>query len=52
MPYEVKRSADCPSSKPWAVVKEGGERMGCHETKEKAARQVAAIEANEGGGGQ
>jgi hypothetical protein len=49
MPYEIKSDhAGCPKSKPFAVVKTvDGELMGCHETKKKAQRQIAALYANE-----
>lgn len=50
MPYQVKRTGDCPDSKPWAVVKESdGKVMGCHETKEQANAQLAALNAAERG---
>ena len=49
MPYHVTDlRRDCPSAKPWAVVKDSdGTIMGCHETEEKALRQLAALNANE-----
>ena len=47
MPYNIgdKGSYGCAG---YPVVKEGtSDVMGCHETREAAARQIAAIEANE-----
>ena len=50
MPYHAAKSAKCPASKPWAAVKTGdGTVMGCHPTKAKAQKQVAALYANEPG---
>jgi hypothetical protein len=47
-PYDVvKDHAECPASKPYAVVKEGGDVMGCHESEEKAQKQQAALYAAE-----
>lgn len=41
MPYYITdKSADCPS---WAVVKEDGELIACHDTKESAIDQAIAI---------
>jgi HK97 family phage prohead protease len=40
MPYYVTDEADCPS---WAVVKEDGEVVACHDTKESAVDQMVAI---------
>lgn len=47
MPYEVMKSDACPISKPWACVKEGGDVMGCHASKEEATDQLKALYANE-----
>ena len=48
MPYEVKKSDQCPESKPWACIKSGdGEVMGCHETEAAAQDQMAALMASE-----
>ena len=42
MPYYITdKSADCPSS--WAVVKEDGELIACHDSKESAIDQAIAI---------
>ncbi len=41
MPYYITdQSADCPS---WAVVKEDGELLACHDTKESAIDQAIAV---------
>ena len=41
MPYYITdKSADCPS---WAVVKEDGELIACHDSKESAIDQAIAI---------
>lgn len=50
MPWKIVRDdPGCPSSRPWGVRKvDGNDLAGCHETKKKAARQIAALEANEG----
>lgn len=48
MPYTISKTSECPDSKPYGVVKKSdGKVMGCHETREKAAAQIGAIEANE-----
>lgn len=49
MPYHVGKSSECPESKPHAVIKDSdGEVMGCHSSREKAEKQIAAIHASEG----
>lgn len=49
MPYHVGTSAECGISEPYAVIKDdNGEVMGCHDTKDKAEAQIAAIHASEG----
>lgn len=48
MPYEVTKSDSCPVSKPWACQKTDGTVMGCHETKEDAEAQMAALMSSEG----
>lgn len=41
MPYYITdKSADCPA---WAVVKEDGELLACHDTKESAIDQAIAV---------
>lgn len=49
MPYDVRAgSPRCPSGKPFAVVKRGSDTpLGCHETREGAMRQQAALYASE-----
>jgi uncharacterized protein len=45
MPYYItNKSADCPA---WAVVKEDGELIACHDTKESAIDQAVAISISE-----
>jgi hypothetical protein len=50
MPWsKVQDHADCPSDKPWAVVKDSdGEVEGCHATEAEADDQLAALYASEG----
>lgn len=48
MPYVVRKSDSCPSSKPWGVFRKGTERkVGCHESEESAQAQQAALYAAE-----
>ena len=49
MPWHVEQNHDgCPDSKPYAVIKDSdGSVAGCHETREQADDQVAALYANE-----
>jgi len=48
MPWDVKHDDRCPSSKPWAVIKQGsGELEGCHPSEDAAHKQQAALYANE-----
>lgn len=49
MPWRITRNdSGCPASRPWGVRKESdGELEGCHETREDAARQIAALEIAE-----
>jgi hypothetical protein len=47
MPYFITKDfsvSGCPS---WAVVKEDGEAIGCHSTKEDAIAQMVAISIRE-----
>jgi 2'-5' RNA ligase len=47
--HKVHDHADCPSDKPWAVVKDSdGEVSGCHKTESDADDQLAALYAAEG----
>ena len=49
MPWHIGRSAQCPSSKSYAIIRNGTSRVeGCHSTREAAERQLAALYANEG----
>jgi HK97 family phage prohead protease len=51
MPWHVAQSAQCPVSKPWAVIKNAdGSVAGCHPSKDKAQSQMAALYANENSG--
>jgi uncharacterized protein len=45
MPYYISDSTSCPS---WAVVKEDGEVLACHDTKESAIDQAIAVSLSEG----
>jgi hypothetical protein len=48
LPWHVGTSDECPESKPYAVIKDAdGEVEGCHETREKAEAQMAALYASE-----
>jgi HK97 family phage prohead protease len=40
MPYYISDTADCPS---WAVIKEGGEVVACHDSKDSAIDQMVAL---------
>lgn len=46
--HKVHNHSECPSDRPWAVVKDAdGEVEGCHDTEEAADRQLAALYAAE-----
>jgi uncharacterized protein len=46
MPYYItQNNPDCPN---WAVEKENGESVGCHDSKESAIDQAIAISIDEG----
>jgi hypothetical protein len=48
VPWHVNESDQCPASKPWAVIKDSDSSVvGCHETKDSANDQLAALYANE-----
>jgi len=48
MPWHVAKSDTCPSSKPWAVIKDDDSSVvACHESEESAEDQVAALYASE-----
>ena len=40
MPYYISDTADCPS---WAVIKEDGEVIACHDSKDSAIDQMVAL---------
>lgn len=48
MPWSIKKGYGRCGTNEWAVVKDDGEVEGCHSTKAKANRQVAALYASEG----
>lgn len=44
MPWHVAKSPECPSSRPWAVIKDDdGSVEGCHETEDDAEGQLTAL---------
>jgi Escherichia/Staphylococcus phage prohead protease len=44
MPYHIAKSAQCPTSKPWAVIKDAdGKVMGCHPSHDAAYEQLKAL---------
>lgn len=46
--HKVQDHSECPSGKPWAVVKDSdGSVAGCHSSEGDADRQLAALYANE-----
>lgn len=47
-PWHIGASESCPSSKPFAVIKNADDSVaGCHPTKVAAKKQLAALYANE-----
>ena len=46
MPYYIE--SDNPDCSGWATVKEDGEVMGCHQTKQEAIDQMVALSIDEG----
>jgi len=40
MPYFITDESECPA---WAVVKEDGEVVACHDTKQAAIDQMVAL---------
>src|SRR5688500_72597 len=45
---KTQNHADCPSDRPWAVVKNGTDEVeGCHATEDAADKQLAALYASE-----
>src|SRR5262245_30795225 len=50
MPWHTSKSSECPTSKPWAVIKDSdGSVAGCHVSKSAARAQMAALYASESG---
>jgi hypothetical protein len=48
MPWSVKKSDECPVSKPWACVKDDdGEIEGCHASRSDAIQQQRALYQSE-----
>lgn len=48
MPWHVAKTAKCPASKPWGVIKDSDDSVaGCHPTEEKAKDHMAALYAND-----
>lgn len=48
MPWHIGTSEECPPSKPFAVIKDADDSVaGCHETRESAEAQMAALYASE-----
>lgn len=47
MPWNVSKSDRCPTDKPWAVIKEGGEIEGCHSSEADAEKQQRALYQSE-----
>src|SRR4249919_2787675 len=46
--HKVQDSSECPSDKPWAVVKDSdGSVAGCHASEADADSQLAALYASE-----
>lgn len=51
MPWTVEQSAECPESRPWAVVKDAdGSVEGCHATEAAANAQLVALNIAEAEG--
>jgi hypothetical protein len=46
LPYYISNDKEGCSG--WAVVKSNNEQVGCHETKERAIRQMVALSVAEG----
>jgi hypothetical protein len=44
MPYYISNETECPE---WAVIKEDGEVLACHDTKQSAIDQAVAISIEE-----
>lgn len=51
MPWHVAKSERCPTSRPFAVIKDSdGTVEGCHATEDDANEQLAALNASESNG--
>ena len=48
MPYFIQKSAPGCAEDQWATVKGDGEVLGCHDTKDRAIRQMIALSTAEG----
>jgi hypothetical protein len=44
MPYFISDDTDCPS---WAVIKDDGEVIACHDSKQSAIDQMVALSVAE-----
>jgi hypothetical protein len=40
---DLQSVADCRPSRPWGVLKESGETIGCHRTRSDAINQMVAL---------
>jgi hypothetical protein len=48
MPWHIAKAGACPTSRPWAVIKDDdGDVEGCHATRTGARAQLAALYASE-----
>lgn len=49
MPYSISKDTNaCSTSEPFAVKKKSdGKVMGCHATKDKAQKQIGALQTSE-----
>jgi HK97 family phage prohead protease len=53
MPWHIGKSSECPSSKPWAVIRDSDDaKVACHPTQASAKKHLAALYANEPGAGR
>jgi len=51
MPWHIEKSAECPASRPWAVVKDDdGSIEGCHQSEAAAEQQLTALNIAEAEG--
>lgn len=47
-PYFIQKDSPGCAEGEWATVKGDGEVMGCHDTKDRAIRQMVALSTAEG----